>query len=71
MPPEITRRLLKPRHVMAQLSIGNTKLYDLIKQGRLEVLKDGNSTYITPESVDRYISSLQPRQPKVNAGKAA
>ncbi|WP_338688292.1 helix-turn-helix domain-containing protein [Bradyrhizobium sp. 26S5] len=67
MKSEIAPRLLKPRQVMAMISVGNTKLYDLINQGRLDVLKDGASTYITPESVDRYISSLQPRQPKQHA----
>ena len=61
MTAPITPRLLKRAQVMTIINCGCTKLHDLINQRRLDVLKDGKTTYITPESVDRYIASLQPK----------
>ena len=43
--------LVAPKDACQLLSIGNTKLYDLIKQKKLEVVKFGKATRITVKSI--------------------
>lgn len=42
----------------AQLNIGNTKFYELVKQGLIEIVKIGSATRVKTDSLDRFIASL-------------
>ena len=42
----------------AALSLGRTKIYTEIKEGRLRALKSGRRTLITAEAIQEYIASL-------------
>jgi len=50
--------LLRVAEARAQLGIGNTKFYALVKEGLIEVVKIGTSTRVKTESIDRFIASL-------------
>lgn len=41
------------------LSLGKTKFYELVGEGRIRVLKEGRKTLVTAEEIDRYVASLQ------------
>jgi excisionase family DNA binding protein len=51
-------RRLKPREAMARLNCGVTHFYRLVKENRIELLKDGRSSWVRPEVIDEYIASL-------------
>jgi excisionase family DNA binding protein len=55
--PNAPRRL-KPREAMARLNCGTTHFYKLVKENRIELLKDGRSSWVRPEVIDEYIASL-------------
>ncbi|ARJ66791.1 hypothetical protein WV31_14485 [Magnetospirillum sp. ME-1] len=46
-----TPLLVAPKAACALLSVGNTKLYELIGQKKLEVIKFGKATRITMASI--------------------
>ena len=48
--------IVKPRTACRLLSVGNTRLYQLIKTGELDSFLDGRSRKITVASIERYIS---------------
>lgn len=51
----------------SDLSVGRTKLYQLIAERRLDAVKQGrHRTYITASSIARYVSSL----PGISDGNA-
>ncbi|WP_338821436.1 hypothetical protein [Bradyrhizobium septentrionale] len=53
-------RIFKPRQVQQMLNCGNTHFYKLVADKKLDLLKDGKSSFVTAESVERYLASLQP-----------
>ena len=50
-------QLLSVERVMELLTIGRTKVYDLISHAELEVVKIGSATRIPLTSVQRYIEA--------------
>lgn len=56
---------LKPREAMELLNCGTTHFYKLVAENRIELLKDGRSSWVRPEVIREYIASL----PRANAGK--
>ena len=48
--------IVKPRTACRLLSVGNTRLYELINTGQLDSFLDGRSRKITVASIERYIS---------------
>jgi len=51
-------RLLKVRQAQALLNIGNTKFYDLVKTGQLELVKVGRGSFVKTDAIDRFVDSL-------------
>jgi excisionase family DNA binding protein len=43
---------------MERLSVGRTKLYELVNEGRLELVKIGRKSLITEESINSLIAFL-------------
>jgi predicted DNA-binding transcriptional regulator AlpA len=60
-------RLLKPKQVQEILSIGNTLFYELVNEGKLPLVRIGRASFVDSRSINRFIDSLQPATPKVNA----
>jgi excisionase family DNA binding protein len=57
------RLLLTPEQAAEVLSIGRTRLYQLVATGQLPSVKLGASRRITRQSLERYVASLeQPAQ---------
>jgi hypothetical protein len=53
------RRLLYPaREARAAIGCGNQKFYNLINNGTLDARRFGRRTYITGESLERFVASL-------------
>jgi excisionase family DNA binding protein len=51
--------LYRPKEACAVLGIGRDKLYDLLRSGRLDSLKDGGARFITADALRAYIALLQ------------
>lgn len=47
--------VVRPRDACRLLSVGNTRLYELIGAGELDSYRDGRGRRITVESIRRYI----------------
>ena len=60
------RLLYRPREAAQALGIGRDKLYDLMRAGRLESVKDGGARFITADALAAYVNLL-----KAEASKAA
>ncbi|NTU70253.1 MAG: helix-turn-helix domain-containing protein [Coriobacteriia bacterium] len=43
---------------MSRLSIGRTKLYELVSRGELKLVKIGAKSLITDESITAYVEQL-------------
>ncbi|MBF0561460.1 MAG: helix-turn-helix domain-containing protein [Alphaproteobacteria bacterium] len=56
--PKYEPLLVAPKDACILLGVGNTKLYELIKQRRLEVVKFGKATRITIASIHALASSI-------------
>lgn len=56
---EMESRLLSVDEAANALSIGKTKLYSELKLGRIRGVKLGKRTFITPEEIKIYISTLE------------
>ena len=50
--------LLRVTEARAQLGVGHTKFYELVKRGLIEVVKIDSATRVKTESIDRYIAAL-------------
>jgi len=62
----MTERLVyRPAEVQAALGIKNTKMWALVKEGKLETRKIGSATVIPAESLRAFVASL----PKANTSK--
>lgn len=51
--------LYRPKTAAKVLDIGRDKLYDLIRSGRLESVKDGGARFITADALQAYIAKLR------------
>lgn len=51
--------LYRPKEACLVLGIGRDKLYDLIRSGRLDSLKDGGARLITAAALQAYVELLQ------------
>lgn len=49
--------LLRPDQAMRRLSCSRSMIYKLIKNGKLEAIKNGSSWRIYPESLKNYIKN--------------
>jgi hypothetical protein len=53
------RRFIYPaREARAAIGCGNQKFYNLINNGTLDTRRFGKRTYITSESLERFVASL-------------
>ena len=48
--------IVSPRHAQELLSIGHSRLYELIAAGELATFKDGKSRKITVASIKEYVA---------------
>jgi len=51
--------LYRPKEAANVLGIGRDKLYDLMRSGRLDSLKDGGARLITADALQAYVALLQ------------
>jgi excisionase family DNA binding protein len=51
--------LYRPKEAAKTLGIGRDKLYDLIRSGRLESVKDGGARFITADAMLAYVALLR------------
>lgn len=51
--------LYRPREAAKVLGIGRDKLYDLMRSGRLQSVKDGGARFITADALLAYVAMLQ------------
>jgi hypothetical protein len=52
------KRFLSIRAFCDAYSVGRTRTYDLIAQGKIEAVKDGLKTFIPVESAEAWAASL-------------
>jgi excisionase family DNA binding protein len=50
--------LYRPKEAAAVLGIGRSKVYDLMRSGRLDSRKDGGARLITADSLRAYVDLL-------------
>lgn len=50
---------VKPKAAFTAIGVGNTRGYELIAEGKLELVKDGRSSFVTWDSVKSYAASLR------------
>jgi hypothetical protein len=50
------RLVVSPRRARQMLDVGNTRLYELLKQNKLDSYADGRARKITVASIHRYIA---------------
>ncbi len=51
-------------HAKLILSCGRTRIYELINEGHLTRVKNGHSTRITVESIQRFVSTIECGSPE-------
>jgi excisionase family DNA binding protein len=51
--------LYRPKEAAKALGIGRDKLYDLIRSGRLDSVKDGGARFITADAMRAYVELLR------------
>lgn len=59
--PELQRIAYDIDSFAKLFSIGRTKIYEEIREGRLRALKCGRRTIITAQAADEWLQSLSPR----------
>ncbi len=62
--------LYRPKEAAKALGIGRDKLYDLIRSGRLDSVKDGGARFITADAMRAYVKLLQ-AEAQAEASEAA
>jgi excisionase family DNA binding protein len=62
----LDKLLYRPKEAATALGIGRDKLYDLMRSGRLESVKDGGARFITADALRAYVAMLE-----TEASKAA
>jgi hypothetical protein len=58
----LARALYTPRETERILSISHAQLYRLIGRGLLDARKIGRGTFITSQSIERFVGALPPAQ---------
>lgn len=51
--------LYRPKEAASILGIGRDKLYDLMRSGRLDSVKDGGARFITADALLAYVAKLR------------
>jgi excisionase family DNA binding protein len=51
--------LYRPKEAASILGIGRDKLYDLMRAGRLDSVKDGGARFITADALLAYVAMLR------------
>lgn len=54
----VQRRLVDIPAARAALGIGRSMLFELLRRGDLEAVKQGRRTFVVVESLDRYVAAL-------------
>jgi excisionase family DNA binding protein len=57
--------LLRIPEVMERLSLGQTKVYELMSSGELRSVKVGRSRRIASDDLERFIAELDPSPPNL------
>jgi excisionase family DNA binding protein len=55
----VDKLLYRPKEAAKVLGIGRDKLYDLMRSGRLDSVKDGGARFITADALRAYVAMLQ------------
>jgi excisionase family DNA binding protein len=55
----VDQLLYRPKQAAQVLGIGRDKLYDLMRSGRLDSVKDGGARFITADALRAYVALLQ------------
>jgi excisionase family DNA binding protein len=55
----VDKLLYRPKEAAQVLGIGRDKLYDLMRSGRLDSLKDGGARLITADALRAYVELLR------------
>jgi excisionase family DNA binding protein len=55
----VDKLLYRPREAAQMLGIGRDKLYDLMRAGRLDSVKDGGARLITADALLAYVELLK------------
>jgi excisionase family DNA binding protein len=55
----VDKLLYRPKEAAEVLSISRDKLYDLIRAGRIDSVKDGRARFITADALTAYVSQLE------------
>jgi excisionase family DNA binding protein len=55
----LDKLLYRPKEAAQVLGIGRDKLYDLMRSGRLDSVKDGGARFITANALHAYVAMLQ------------
>jgi excisionase family DNA binding protein len=55
----VDKLLYRPKEAAKMLGIGRDKLYDLMRSGRLDSVKDGGARFITADALRAYVAMLQ------------
>jgi excisionase family DNA binding protein len=55
----VDKLLYRPKEAALMLGIGRDKLYDLMRSGRLDSVKDGGVRFITADALRAYVTLLQ------------
>lgn len=63
--------LLHPSGAQLYLNVGKTKLYELIGEGHLVIVKIGARTMVTQESLDRFVAKITAEAEAKAAERAA
>lgn len=57
--PSTGKLLHRRKDVQDALSIGHSKFYDLVAEGRLKIVKIGAATYVPDTSLRSFLNSLE------------
>jgi excisionase family DNA binding protein len=57
-PPDLEPALMRIGQACRYIDIGRSKLYELAREGKLEVVKIGKSARVTTASLKRFVESL-------------
>jgi excisionase family DNA binding protein len=55
----LDKLLYRPKEAATVLGIGRDKLYDLMRSGRLQSVKDGGARFITAAALHAYVDKLE------------
>lgn len=61
-PPSIDRELLSPNDACHALGMGRSRLYALMRDGKLKYVQDGGRRKIPRREINRYVRSLSTKK---------